>query len=215
MAEGDALAAGRPHPRGEQAGPGRPRDTRRHAAVLAATRDLLARGGYTALTFSDVAERAGVTRQLVHRWWPDRPALVAEALFTAPAAADWPTAYEGPLAADLRRLLSAMVDYACRPEVRAGVLGLMADAVPSAELTNLEDGLLGPLRRSLGALVDAAVARGEARDEIDVGLTLNTLRGAVLMHLIADLTPPEVIVDHLTSLTLWAFRRDPEAPPRG
>ena len=44
----------------------RPRDARRHEAVLAATRELLAELGYTALTFSEVAKRGGVTRQLVY-----------------------------------------------------------------------------------------------------------------------------------------------------
>ncbi|MBX6391429.1 MAG: TetR/AcrR family transcriptional regulator [Frankia sp.] len=207
MTTGDGPAPGRRAGGDGSGGPGRPRDARRHAAVLAATRELLANRGYPALTFSDVAERAGVTRQLVHRWWPGKAELVAEALFTAPVAAAWPTDYAGPLAADLRRLIKAMVDYACLPDVRAGIMGLMADAVPSTELRGLEDGLLGPLRRSFATLVENAVARGEAHDGIDLNLTLNTLRGAVLMHLIADFTPPEAIVDHLSELAYWALRR--------
>jgi len=172
--------------------------------VLAATRTLLASGGYSALTFSEVAQHAGVTRQLVHRWWSAKSALVSEALFTAPGTT-WPTTYDGPLEADLRRFLTALVDYACRDEVRAGVIGLMSDAETVTELPGLEEGLLHPLEESLRALVDAGVERGEARPDVDVRLTLNTLRGAVTMHLIADLTPRDVIVDHLTDLAHGAL----------
>ena len=146
----------------------------------------------------------------MHRWWSTKQALVSEALFAAPETA-WPTAYDGPLADDLRRFLVALVDYACRDDVRAGVVGLMSDVGPdidpAAELPGLEEGLLHPLEESLRALVEAGIHKGEARSDIDVRLTLNTLRGAVIIHLLADLTPRDVIVDHLTDLTHRALRR--------
>lgn len=199
---------------GSPAPRGRPRDTRRQEAVLDATRRLLAEVGYSALTFSDVAQRAGVTRQLVHRWWTGRPSLVSEALFTSPEMA-WPTSYAGPLEADLRAFVTALVDYACREEVRAGVIGLMAEADATTELPGLEEGLLVPLAASLRALVDTAVARREARAGIDVTLTLNTIRGAVTQHLFADQTPREVIIEHLTQLTTWALATPGGAPSGG
>lgn len=67
---------------------------------------MLALEGYAAVTFSEVAQRAGVTRQLLHRWWTARASLVSEALFTSPEAT-WPTAYDGPLESDLRRFITA------------------------------------------------------------------------------------------------------------
>ena len=127
-------------------------------------------------------------------------------MFTAPETA-WPSAYAGPLADDLRRFLVALVDYACRDDVRAGVVGLMSDVDSAAELPGLEESLLHPLEESLRELVEAGIERGDARSDVDVRLTLNTLRGAVIMHLLADLTPRDVIVDHLTDLAHGALRR--------
>lgn len=184
---------------------GRPRDAQRHDAVLVATCDLLAEVGYVALTYSDVAARAGVTRQLIHRWWSSKPSLVAEALFTIHVP-QWPTTYAGPLEADLRIFLQAIVDYACRPDVMAGVIGLMSEATVETELPGLDFGLLDPLRASLAALIDAGCERGDTRPEIDVDLTLNTLRGAATMHLIADRTPPDVVVTHLTEFAAWSLK---------
>ncbi|MGV0723531.1 TetR/AcrR family transcriptional regulator [Mycolicibacterium elephantis] len=188
------------------AGPGRPRDTQRHEAVLAATRELLDERGYTALTFSDVAKRAGVTRQLVYRWWAVKASLVSEALF-AWGTPEWPTTFRGPLEADVEMFVRAIVDYACRPDVRAGIAGLMADADPDTPLPGLVDGLLAPLRASLAALVEAGVRRGDTRTDIDIDLTLNTIRGAVTMHLLADQTPPDVVTGHIAQLMTWALTR--------
>lgn len=162
--------------------------------------------GYTALTFSEVAKRAGVTRQLVYRWWAVKASLVSEALFGF-GTPEWPTAYPGPLGADLRTFVGAIVDYACRPDVRAGIAGLMADADPDTPLPGLVEGLLVPLRASLTALVDAGIGRGDTRTEISIDLTLNTIRGAVTMHLLADQTPPDVVVEHVTQLMTWALTR--------
>ncbi|MEV6096521.1 TetR/AcrR family transcriptional regulator [Nocardia sp. NPDC051981] len=187
---------------------GRPRDTARHDAVLAATRELLAEVGYTGVNYSEVSTRAGVTRQLLYRWWPTRADLVSEALFANPEDR-WPVDYPGSLAADLRVFVTALVDYALRPDVRAGILGLMSEADRITEVPGLESGTLEPLESELRTLVDRAVARGEIpqqeADSIDIRLTLNTVRGAVVMHLIADRTPPAMIVDHLTQLLRRAF----------
>ncbi|MGV0884646.1 TetR/AcrR family transcriptional regulator, partial [Mycolicibacterium sp. XJ883] len=186
--------------------PGRPRDSQRHEAVLAATRELLDERGYTAVTFSEVGKRAGVTRQLVYRWWAVKASLVSEALFGF-GTPEWPTAYRGPLGADLRTFVGAIVDYACRPDVRAGIAGLMADADPHTPLPGLVEGLLVPLRASLTALVDAGIGRGDTRMNVDIDLTLNTIRGAVTMHLLADQTPPDVVVEHVAQLMTWALTR--------
>lgn len=159
------------------------------------------------MTFSEVARSAGVTRQLMYRWWPARASLVSEALFGS-GLPSWPFGYPGPLDSDVRLFVGAVVDVASRADVRAGIVGLMSEADAATPLPGLVDGLLTPLRRSLGALIESGVARGDVREGLDVDLTLNTIRGAVTMHLIADQTPPKVVVDHLSQLLTWAFRRN-------
>ncbi|HUR50833.1 MAG TPA: TetR/AcrR family transcriptional regulator [Mycobacteriales bacterium] len=183
--------------------PGRPRDPARHEAVLAATRELLAESGYDALTFTEVAARAGVTRPLLYRWWPAKPALVSEALF-ARSAQLWPSSYKGPLRADLRAFIGALVDYAQRPDVRAGLLGIMAEARDAAELPALTE-LVAGLQTSFGALLAAGTARGEVRPRVDAVMTLDTIRGAVTAHVLSDDRPRRQVVDHLVTLMTWAL----------
>jgi AcrR family transcriptional regulator len=173
--------------------------------VLAATRELLAERGYDALTYSDIAVRAGVTRPLLYRWWPAKASLVSEALFTGTAEL-WPSSYRGPLRKDLRAFVGALVDYAQRPDARAGMLGIMAEVRDQSDLTGLTE-LVTDLHRSFALLVECGVARGEVRDGVDVTMTLDTVRGAVVGHVIADERPRKQVVDHLVELLTWALAR--------
>jgi len=173
--------------------------------VLVATRSLLAELGYDGLTYSDVATRAGVTRQLLYRWWPAKASLVSEALFTG-TAEKWPSRYRGPLRKDLRAFVGALVDYVERPEVRAGLLGIMAEVRDHATLTGVGD-LVMDLHRSFALLVAEGEDRGDVRDGVDVRLTLDTVRGAVIHHVVADERPRKQVVDHLVELLTWALSR--------
>lgn len=67
---------------------GPPRDPARDARILRAATELLAEGGYPALTMDKAAARAGVGKATVYRRWPSRAELAAEALSHAGLADD-------------------------------------------------------------------------------------------------------------------------------
>lgn len=183
---------------------GRPRDGARHDAVLEATRELLAEGGYPAVTVSEIAVRAGVTRQLIYRWWPSVPALVAEAVFgnlprQVPAPAD------GPLRDDLHAFLRGLVRFVSRRSVRAGIVGLMAAGEEARGVPELETEAFSPVEDRLRAIVTAAAARGEAHLDADIRMTMKTLRGAIVLHIVGDQTPEDDLIEHLTDVCVAVF----------
>ncbi|TWP54356.1 TetR/AcrR family transcriptional regulator [Lentzea tibetensis] len=59
---------------------GRPRSERARRAVLHAADDLLVDVGYAAMTMKGIAERAGVGRQTVYRWWTTKAEILLEAI---------------------------------------------------------------------------------------------------------------------------------------
>jgi AcrR family transcriptional regulator len=61
------------------ASPGRPRSESARVAVIHAVDDLLVEQGYAAMSMKSIAERAGVSRQTLYRWWSTK----AEVLFEA------------------------------------------------------------------------------------------------------------------------------------
>ena len=73
-------AAGRgPETNPAARGRGRPRSEEARADILQATRELLLEEGYTKLAITHVAQRAGVGKTTVYRWWPTKGELVLEA----------------------------------------------------------------------------------------------------------------------------------------
>lgn len=56
----------------------RRRSEKSRTAIVTATRELLLERGFDGLTIEAVAARAGVGKQTIYRWWPSRPALVAD-----------------------------------------------------------------------------------------------------------------------------------------
>jgi AcrR family transcriptional regulator len=58
----------------------RRRNEKSRMAIVKATKDLLLERGFDGLSIEAVAARAGVGKQTIYRWWPSRPALVADVL---------------------------------------------------------------------------------------------------------------------------------------
>lgn len=70
--------------------PGRPRSEPARQAVLHAVDDLLVDVGYAAMTMKSIAERAGVGRQTLYRWWSTKAEILLEAC-VEDAAEELPT----------------------------------------------------------------------------------------------------------------------------
>jgi len=95
-------AATEPTPPGR---PGRPRSEKARAAILAATTDLLLAHGLAAVSMDAVAERAGVSKATIYRWWPSKELLALDALYEETTASQPRRPDTGTLRGDLLALL--------------------------------------------------------------------------------------------------------------
>ncbi|MCM2413105.1 TetR/AcrR family transcriptional regulator [Streptomyces sp. RKAG290] len=117
-------------------GRGRPRSESARAAVLHAVDDLLVEVGYAALTMKGIAERAGVGRQTVYRWWSNK----AEVLYEASAIdARQELSVSGSDAprSDLKAYLDALVTFLSRSHAGAAYRALMGEAQHDADVAAL------------------------------------------------------------------------------
>ena len=103
-----------------------PRVQRTRDRILAAARDLLAEAGPAGLTYSLLAERAGVTRQTLYRHWPARSALLTDLILVG-AAGGYPEPGEDP-AAVATAWLTSLRDALRDPARRTAVLAVTAQA---------------------------------------------------------------------------------------
>jgi AcrR family transcriptional regulator len=141
---------------------GRPRSQEARAAVLYAVDDLLLEVGYAAMTMKGIAERAGVSRQTVYRWWSTKAEVLAEA-----SAADARDELAlGPEVDDPEVLLSAylelLVRFLTRSPAGLAYRALLGEAQHDAEVAALlrSTDVLGEsarraVERALPRLVDS------------------------------------------------------------
>jgi len=110
-----------PPPARRRPTPGHPRVERTRGRILAVARELLPEIGPAGLTYSLLAERAGVTRQTLYRHWPTRTALLVDIVLTGPEVG-YPEPGSDPRAvatAWLTSLRAGMNDRATRTAVLA------------------------------------------------------------------------------------------------
>ncbi len=141
------------------------RSARVRASVLDATIAELAEVGYAGLSTAAVADRAGVHRTTVHRRWPDRGSLVAEALLKR-SAAEIPIPDTGSLSGDLSRLLRTIAATISEPAANALVRTLLADASASAEVREITGRIWGTRFGLAEPVFTRAIERGEMRDDV-------------------------------------------------
>ena len=106
---------------------GRPRSEQARRAVLHAVDDLLVETGYAAMTIKGIAERAGVGRQTVYRWWSTKAEILLEAC-VIDAAAELRTEPEPDPEADLIAYLQALSTFLITSPAGLGYRALIGEA---------------------------------------------------------------------------------------
>ena len=147
---------------------GRPRDPGVDVAIRAATVGLLGEIGYARLTMDEVAARAGVSKASLYLRWPNKVALVADALQQrARAVPEVPDT--GALPTDMRAFLTALLR--ARGAASRALAAVSGEIASNPELrTAWRRGVAGALTACLRTIVSRAVARGELPSDSDVEL---------------------------------------------
>ena len=173
-------------------------------ALLDAAWDQLVSGGYGVFTFEAVAERAGTSRPVIYRRWPNREALVVAAMERFFTRGSRPVPDTGSLRGDVIALL--MQANEMRSAMAAVVSVQLGTYYQENETTPAE--LRSQLLRDRTSAMETVMHRALERDEISaaqvtprvVGLPLDLLRHEALMTLKA--VPTETIVEIVDSIFL-------------
>jgi AcrR family transcriptional regulator len=188
------------------AGPGRPRDPKVDQAALGATRQLLAEVGYRRLTVDAAARRAGVSRTTLRLRWKSKAQLVFDALAPDPEMFRVPDG--GSLEADLGACVANAVRFFRSAGVGEAFQGLVDDcrdqpSVRAALLANVG----APTLLGYQAMVDRAVARGEAVAGTDPAVLLDIVAGAVLYRVSVSSLDLDTLSMELVALLSAGIRR--------
>jgi AcrR family transcriptional regulator len=171
---------------------GRPRSEKARKAILAAAAELLLARGLSAVSMDAVAERAGVSKATIYRWWPTKETLALDALYT-----EWAAGHPAPrdtssLRGDLLALLRpwARLVSSGRYGRVLGALITQAQTDP-AFAAEYRQRLIEPRRDQARAVFQRAIQRGEIPANTKIEVALDLLYGPLyhrLLHGHAPLT---------------------------
>ena len=130
-------------------------------AILAAAWDELVANGYGNFTIDAVAERAGTSRSVLYRRWPDRDALIAATVASGFRGSRLEAPDTGTLRGDIIELLR--VSNASRAPLIPLMSVLMGSYFSATGVTfaDLRRQLIGNRAGATDDILDRAVARGE------------------------------------------------------
>jgi AcrR family transcriptional regulator len=202
-----------PAPGGEVVGQarqrGRPRSEKAHRAILEAAAELLLARGLSAVSMDAVAQRAGVSKATIYRWWPTKETLALDALFTEWAAASPGPRDTGSLRGDLLSLLCPWARLATsRPYARV-VAALLTEAHSDpAFAAQYHEHLVEPRRSQARAIFQLATARGEIPAGTNVEVALDLLYGALYHRLLHGHAPvTDQFIQEVVEMTLHGIQQ--------
>jgi AcrR family transcriptional regulator len=179
----------------DRKGPGRPRSARVDEAIIEAVLDLLAEGtAFDALSIEAVAARAGVGKATIYRRWPNKEALLLDAVATVKG--EPAQLLGGTVREDLVALLRPMSRAA---QTRAGRIMpcLLAELQRSAELRGIYDRITNPRREVMRSVLRRGIQEGSLRPDLDVEAAMAMLAGPMVAKSLMPSWAPEISREEL------------------
>ncbi|MCP2324339.1 AcrR family transcriptional regulator [Hamadaea flava] len=174
---------------------GRPRDTRVDAAILAATRTLLAEVGYGALTMDLVAGRANVGKAAIYRRYAGKQDLVFAAAVHGRTLDPPPDS--GDLRTDLRWLVGGIARSLSSPETRAALPALLADVTADDDVADrFMRTFVAEERAYVETILDQARRRGDLRTPVDAEVVHSLVLGAIFARIYLLRKPADKAYQH-------------------
>jgi AcrR family transcriptional regulator len=182
-------------------GRGRPRSERARQAILAAAGELMLEGGLTAASMEAIAERAGVSKATIYKWWPSRGAVALDGFLAQ--AQHTMVVREGlstreALRSHLVALIRLFRDTPSGPLMRA--LASQAECDPEIARA-IRERWLAPRRAVSHEIIRNGVATGEVRRDVDATVLIDMLYAPIYYRLIFGHEPltdelADQLIDH-------------------
>jgi AcrR family transcriptional regulator len=158
------------------------RSARTRTTLLDAAEALILEQGISGFTVEGLFQRTGIAKTTIYRHWPSRSDLLAAAIDSMSAHASTPDT------GSLRRDLLTYFVTGAR-SLEGSPLGKMASLAGIVEAGQRDPEVVAAVKRTstlmLGTmreLLERGRARGEVRDDRDLGAAANTLVGAIFIR---------------------------------
>lgn len=163
---------------------GRHRSVEAEAAILKATLYLLGRQPLRRITTDAIAERAGVSKATIYKWWPNK-SMVALDAYLASMTEQVATPDTGSAELDFTLQVKSVIAFYATPLGRIFGQFLVEGQSDPEFLALFRDRFLHPRRDAARVMWQRGVDRGEIRDDIDSDTILDLIYGPLVFRRLA------------------------------
>ncbi len=168
---------------------GRPRSERCHNAILDATAELLEEKRYRDVSIEAIAERAGVGKQTIYKWWSSKATLAMEA-YALRVMERIPAPDTGTIEGDLNFIMIRSCQVLSQGHMASTITGLMGDAQSDPVLLSEFRGVFIASRREMvSGVLRRALLRGELRADLDIQFVLDLFYGPLWYRMLLQRAP--------------------------
>ncbi|MDF2881077.1 MAG: transcriptional regulator [Clostridiaceae bacterium] len=181
---------------------GRPRSEKTRLDILNASYDLLIENGFGAVTVEKIAERAGVSKATIYKWWPNKAAVVIDGFLNA-TNVELPIPDTGSTIGDMFIQVDNFVKFLTS---RKGyvITEIIAEGQYDAKLADIYRKAYFTPRRSISKqILERGISRGELRKDLNREVSIDLIWGPVFYRLL--ITGEEIDDAFIKKIINYAF----------
>jgi AcrR family transcriptional regulator len=167
------------------------RSERARRAILQSAWALFDRVGLRALTIEAIADDAGVGKATIYRWWPNKAAVVMDAMLQEmDATLAFPDT--GSAREDLRLQMIAVIELLTQTRAGRAYRALVVESQHDAALAEaLGERYIAGRRAAAAVAFERGIQRGELRSDLDPQIVIDALYGALYYCVLVRHVPLE------------------------
>ena len=162
---------------------GRHRSLEAEAAILKATLYLLERQPLRKVTADAIAQRAGVSKATIYKWWPNK-SLVALDAYLAGMSEQVPVPDTGSAEQDFTQQLKSVMAFYTSPLGKLFCQFIAEGQSDPEFLALFRDRFLCARRDTARVMWERGVERGEIRKDVDGEIVLDLIYGPMVFRLL-------------------------------
>lgn len=182
---------------------GRPRSEKTKNAVLSAAYDLLLENGFGAVTIEKIADRAGVSKATIYKWWPNKAAVIMDAFFDA-AVVRLPVPDTGSVISDMIIQVNNLATFLLSQEGKV-INEIIAEGQSDLKLAETYRTMyFKPRRLDSRYILERGISRGELNEDLDIELVMDLIFGPLFYRLL--ITGDEINKDFVEHIVRYILK---------
>jgi AcrR family transcriptional regulator len=189
---------------------GRPRSEETKKAILTASYELLLENGFNTITVEGIAERAGVSKATIYKWWPNKAAVVLDGFFAATESM-LHVPDTGSVSEDLFIQVNNLAAFITSPKGKVITELIAAGQFDANIAEEYRVRYFNPRRLISQHILERGMQRGELKNDLDMELSIDLIFAPLFYRLlITGETVDSAFVKSLISHALTGMKAQTE-----